>query len=281
MNTVTAAPVRAEHPALRPGPAKTWSDTLTLARRNLRHMAREPFEPVIALSMPVLMVLLFGYVFGGVMSPTGDETDYRAMLVPAMIVMVMFYGIAGTASGVARDTSLSVMSRFRTLPMSPAALLWARVLTDMLRAVAEVALLLGVGLLLGWRPESGAAGAAAAVGLLLLFRLSLVCAGVLLGLVMPGPDTASMLVYPLAFPLTMLSTSFVPAQAMPDWLAPVAEWNPVSSVVTATRELFGNSSLPLDSWPAEHAVLLTVGLSLVLIVLVVPPTLRRFARLNR
>jgi len=281
MSTVTTTPAHTERHIPRPGPAKTWSDTLTLARRNLRHMAREPFEPAIALSMPVLMVLLFGYVFGGVMSPTGDEAGYRTMLVPAMIAMVMFYGIAGTASGVARDTSLSVMSRFRSLPMSPAALLWARVLTDMLRAVVEIALLLGVGLLMGWRPESDAAGAAAAIALLLLFRLSLVCTGVLVGLVMPNPDTASMVVYPMAFPLTMLSTSFIPAQAMPDWLAPVAEWNPVSYVVTATRELFGNPSLPSDSWPAEHAVLLTLGLSLTLIVLVVPPALRRFARLNR
>lgn len=82
-------------------------------------MAREPFEPAIALSMPVLMVLLFGYVFGGVMSPTGDEAGYRTMLVPAMIAMVMFYGIAGTASEVVRDTSLSVMSRFRTLRCRP------------------------------------------------------------------------------------------------------------------------------------------------------------------
>lgn len=280
MSAVTA-PAPARRRAPRQGAAKTWSDTLTLTRRNLRHMAREPFEPAIALSMPVLMVLLFGYVFGGVMSPTGDEASYRAMLLPAMIAMVMFYGIAGTATGVARDTSLAVMSRFRTLPMSPAALLWARVLTDMLRAVVEVVLLLGVGLLLGWRVESDPAGAAAAIGLLLLFRLSLVCTGVLLGLVAPNPDAASMIVYPLAFPMTMLSTSFVPAQAMPDWLAPAAEWNPVSSVVTASRELFGNPSLPSDAWPAEHAVLVATAVPLVLMAVVVPLALRRLARLGR
>ncbi|WP_239646982.1 ABC transporter permease [Nocardiopsis salina] len=90
-----------------------------------------------------------------------------------------------------------------------------------------------------------------------------------------------MIIYPLAFPLTMLSTSFIPAQAMPDRLAPVAECNPVSSVVTASRELFGNPSLPSDAWPAEHAVLVSTVAPLVLMAIVVPLALRRFSRLGR
>jgi ABC-type polysaccharide/polyol phosphate export permease len=275
--TGPAAPAEPRRTA---GPGKTWSDTLVLTRRNLRHMARDPFEPAIALTMPVVMVLLFGYVFGEAMAPPGAE-DYPSFLVPAMVAMVMVYGIAGTATGVSRDTAREVMGRFRSMPMAPIALLGARVLTDMLRGAVEVALLLGVGLLLGWRAEDGAAMAAAAVGVLLLFRLALVCVGTLLGLLLPSADAVGMIVYPLAFPLTMLSTSFLPAQAMPAGLAPVAEWNPLSAVVTATRDLFGNPALPSDAWPAQHALALAVAVPVALVLVTAPLAVRRFRALDR
>lgn len=259
---------------------KAGADTLVLTRRNFRHMLRDPFEPAIAITMPVVMVLLFGYVFGDVMAPPGTE-NYREFLVPAMLAMVMLYGIGGTASGIARDTARDVMSRFRSMPMSPAALLGARALADMARACLEVALLLLVGFAMGWRAEEGVSGALAAVGVLLLFRLALVWLGVLLGLVLPTADSVSMIVYPLTFPLSMLSTSFIPSGAMPSWLAPVAEWNPLSAVVTATRDLFGNPSLPSDSWPAENALLMAVALPVAVMLLVTPLAVRRFRRLSR
>ncbi|OOC53490.1 MULTISPECIES: ABC transporter permease [Nocardiopsis] len=261
-------------------PRKTAADTLVLTRRNLRHMVRDPFEPVIAITMPVVMVLLFGYVFGNVMAPPGTES-YQEFLVPAMLAMVMLYGIGGTASGIARDTSRDVMSRFRSMPMSPVALLGARALADMARACLEVVLLLLVGFAMGWRFEDGGGEALAAVGVLLLFRLSLVWLGVLMGLVLPTPDSVSMVVYPLTFPLSMLSTSFLPSTAMPSWLAPVAEWNPLSAVVTATRDLFGNPSPPSDAWPAENALLLAVAVPVALMALVTPLAVRRFRRLSR
>lgn len=261
------------------GPRKTWSDVLVLTRRDLRHMIRDPFEVIIALTMPLMMILLFGYMFGDVMAHTGAE-DYRAFLVPAMLAMVMLYGIAGTASSIARDTRREVMSRFRSMPMSPMALLGARALTDMLRATVEIVLLLGCGVLMGWRFEDGPVNALAAVGLLLLFRFSLVWLGVLAGLMLPQPDAASMLVYPLAFPLTMVSTSLMPTTAMPSWMAPIADWNPLSAVVTATRGLFGNETLPSDAWPAENALALALIVPAVILVVCVPASLRRFRALS-
>jgi ABC-2 type transport system permease protein len=267
-----------------PGALRGWrkalSDTLVLTRRNLLHMARDPFEPAIAITMPVMMVLLFGYVFGDVMAPPGTD-GYRAFLVPAMVAMVMVYGVGGTASGIARDTDRDVMSRFRTLPMSPVAVLGARVLTDMARAGAEVAVLLLVGLAMGWRAEDGPGGAAAAIGVLLLFRLALVWLGVLMGLLLPTPDAVSMVVYPLVFPVTMLSTSFIPSSAMPSWLAPVSEWNPLSAVVTATRDLFGNPSLHSDAWPSENALLLALAVPVLAVAVAAPLAVRRFRRLSR
>ncbi|CAL9383007.1 Daunorubicin_doxorubicin resistance ABC transporter permease protein DrrB [Nocardiopsis dassonvillei] len=265
-------------PAARPG--KALSDTLVLTRRNLLHMVRDPFEPAIALVMPVVMVLLFGFLFDEVMSGHAAG-NYREFLIPAMLAMVMVYGVAGSASGMARDASREVMGRFRSMPMSPVSLLTARTAADMVRACLEVALLVPVGLLLGWRAENGLAGAALAIGLLLFFRLSLVWLGVLMGLLMPDPDASSMIVYPLAFPLTMLSTAFLPAEAMPSWLAPVAEWNPLSAVVSTLRDLFGNAGVPAGSWPADHAGLLAVGLPAVLLAVCAPLAARRFRSLSR
>lgn len=285
MTASTTSPTRTTRSATRrphqaTGPrGKVWTDVLVLSQRNLRHMVRDPFELAIAISMPLLMVLLFGYVFGDVMSDTGAE-DYRTFLVPAMLAMVMLYGIAGTSAGIARDTARDVMSRFRSMPMAPMAILGARTLTDMLRAVLEIVLLLGCGALIGWRFEDGLGGALAALVLLLFFRFALVWVGVLVGLYAANPDTASMLVYPLAFPLSMLSTSFLPSTAMPSWLAPIAEWNPLSAVVTATRELFGNQVLPSDTWAAQNALFLALAVPALLVAVCVPLSLRRFRALS-
>lgn len=265
-------------PAHRSG--KLVSDVLVLTRRNLLHMVRSPFEPGIALVMPVVMVLLFGFLFDEVMSGQGAG-NYREFLVPAMLAMVMVYGVSGSANGTARDVSREVMGRFRSMPVSPVALLTARTAADMVRACLEIAVLVPVGLLLGWRAGNGLAGAALAIGLLLLFRLSLVWLGVLMGLLVPDPEASGMIVYPLAFPLTMLSTAFLPAGAMPSWMAPVAEWNPLSAVVSTLRDLFGNPGVPADSWPAEHAGLLAVAVPALLLLLCVPLAVRRFRSLSR
>lgn len=263
------------------GGRKTWSDILVLSQRNLRHMVRDPFEVVVGASTPLVMALLFGYVFGDAMSATGAE-EYRTFLVPAMLAMVMLHGIAGTAAGIARDTDRGVMSRFRSMPMSPMAILGARTLTDMIRATLEiVVLLLGCAALMGWRFENGLGGALAAVGLILLFRFALVWLGVVLGLLIPNPDAAGALVYPLTFPVAMLSTSFLPAAAMPSWLSPVAEWNPMSAVVTATRDLFGNPSLPTEAWPSQNALLLALLIPTLVIAVCAPMAVRRFRSLSR
>ncbi|MFL1380383.1 MULTISPECIES: ABC transporter permease [unclassified Nocardiopsis] len=278
--TLGTPPGTADAPPPPTGPGKVWSDTLVLTRRNLLHMVRSPFEPVIAIAMPVVMVLLFGFLFDEVMSGQGAG-NYREFLIPAMLAMVMVYGVSGSANGTARDVSREVMGRFRSMPMSPVSLLTARTAADMVRACLEVAALVPVGLLLGWRAENGFANAALAIALLLFFRLSLVWLGVLMGLLVPDPDASSMIVYPLAFPLTMLSTAFMPAQAMPSWMAPIAEWNPLSAVVSTLRELFGNPGVPADSWPADHAGLLAVAIPSALLVLCVPLALRRFRALSR
>jgi len=144
-----------------------------------------------------------------------------------------------------------------------------------------MATLVVCGLLVGWQWRNGLVDAAAAVGLILLLRFALTWIGIYFGLVSPNPDTVGTIVFPLAFPLTAVSNVFVAPDLMPGWLGAVAAWNPLSATVAAARELFGNPSLPGDSWPARHALLLAVLWPLVLIAVFAPLAVRRYRSLAR
>jgi ABC-type multidrug transport system permease subunit len=135
--------------------------------------------------------------------------------------------------------------------------------------------------LVGWLWREGVAGAAAAVGLILLLRFALTWMGVFLGLVVPNPDAVATIVFPLAFPLTAVSNVFVAPEQMPGWLGTVAAWNPLSSTVTAARDLFGNPGLGGDAWVNRHAVLLAVLWPLAMILVFAPLAVRRYRRLGR
>src|SRR5262245_57920317 len=155
-----------------------------------------------------MMIFAFGYVLGSAMAVPGAEPGgggYREYLVPGMFVMTMLYGVASTATGVALDAEKGVIDRFRSMPMAPSAVVTGRSVADLLRALVDVVLLVGCGLLVGWQWHNGLGQALAAVGLLLLLRLALIWIGIYLGLVAPTPDSASLAVYPLTFPLTVLS----------------------------------------------------------------------------
>lgn len=270
----TAAP-----PPLRPG--RPLSDGLVLTRRNLVHAVREPAESIIGLVMPMVIALLFGYVFGEAMAPDGDAEAFRAFVMPGIFVMVMINSVAATASGVADDTRTAVMGRFRSMPMASSALLTGRAAADMLKALAELAILLGCGLLIGWRWEEGPVSGALALALLLLFRFAMVWVGIYLGLLTRDPQLAGVIVYPLAFPLSVLSTTFIDPALMPGPLGAVAEWSPISAAVDASRELFGNPGLSGgDSWGAENPVPAAVLWSAAILLLAVPASVRRFRSLR-
>ncbi|MCF3124159.1 ABC transporter permease [Streptomyces arenae] len=258
------------------------TDCWNVTRRYLTHYLRRPVTIVWQLGFPIISVLLYAFVFGEAMKVPGggDDGDYKQFLMPGMFVMTMAFGFMNTAMGVATDSTKGVIDRFRSMPMAPSAVASGRGLADLIVACAELAILALTALAIGWRSSAGLLETLAAFGLLLLLRFSLIWVGVFLGLVVPTPEAAGGL-YAVAFPLTMISSIFVAPSLMPDWLDPVAAWNPVSSTGTATRELFGNPGAGGGSWVEQHALLMSVLWPLALSLLFLPLAVRKFKQLSR
>lgn len=256
------------------------SDGWTMTWRNMAHVIRAPEEIVIYFSLPIMFVLVFGYVFGSGMAVPGDGS-YREFLLPGVFVMTMLYGLGATATGVATDVSRGVVDRFRSMPMARSALLIGRGGADLLRALLEMGALVGCGLLIGWRARNSLGDAALAVALILLLRVALTWVGIFFGLIVPNPDTVAVIVFPLAFPLTAVSNVFVAPELMPGWLGIVSAFNPLSATVAAARELFGNPGVGGDSWAAEHALLLAICWPVALTCVFAPLAVRRYQRLSR
>jgi ABC-type multidrug transport system permease subunit len=206
--------------------------------------------------------------------------DYRAFLMPGMFATTMAMGFMNTAMAMVTDVGKGVVDRFRSMPMAPSAVSAGRGLADLLVASAELTILAATALAIGWRADGGPAAAVGAFGLLLLLRFSLIWVGVWLGLLVPNAESAGGL-YAIAFPATMISSALVAPSLMPGWLGTVAVWNPISSTVTATRELFGNPVAGGGTWVEEHALLMAVVWPLVLTAVFLPLAVRRFQRLGR
>lgn len=255
------------------------ADCLNLVRRGLTYYQRQPILIVWQLGFPIVSVLLYGYVFGGAMKAP-DGGSVRDFLMPGMFAMTMAFGFMNTAIAVVTDANKGVIDRFRAMPMSPSAVVTGRGVNDLIVAAAELAILALTALAMGWRADGGVLASLGAFGLLLLLRFCLIWVGILLGLLVPTPEAAGSL-YAVAFPLTMISSVFVPPSTMPDWLGAVAAWNPISSTAAASRELFGNPVASDGSWVQENALLMAVVWPLVITAVFLPLAVRRFQRLSR
>lgn len=254
------------------------ADAATITLRALHHWARQPTQVVAGLLFPVMLVLLFGYLFGGSMSVPGGG-DYREWLMPGMFVMTMAFGIGETMLTVQADAAKGITDRFRSMPMARSAVVVGRSLADMLYSAMGLAVMLACGLAVGWRWHGGAGAAAAAVGLLLLLRFSVLWIGIYLGLVIRTAGAVAA-VQTLLFPLTMVTNTFAAPDTMPAWLGAIAAWNPLSATVSATRRLFGNPGVGAD-WVSEHALALAVAWPLAIVALFLPLAVRRYQRLGR
>jgi ABC transporter DrrB family efflux protein len=255
------------------------ADGWTITRRNLTHWRRQPGQVVVGLLFPVLLVLMFAYLFGGGMTLPGGG-DYREYLLPGMYALTMVFGIETTFAAVARDATRGVTDRFRSIPMARSGVVVGRSAADMLHAAAGLLVMIGCGLAVGWRWHAGAGNALLAVALLLWLRFAMLWLGIWLGLVSRNPEllvAVQILVWPIGF----LSSALTAPRSMPAWLGAVAEWNPLSATAGAARALFGNPAAAADSWAAQHPVLLAVAWPAVLVAVFFPLAVHRFRTLDR
>ncbi|MFI6907795.1 ABC transporter permease [Nonomuraea sp. NPDC050394] len=259
----------------------TLTDGLTLVGRELGRLRNNPGELVVALIFPAVMVVLFGYVFGSAIQvPNGG--DYREYLMPGLFAMVTFSAVMGVMTRMAGDASRGVMDRFRSMPMARLAVPFGQTGADLLIGLLMLAIMVGAGLLVGWQPHNGLVPTAQAFLLMIVLRYALSWVGVYVGLAVKNEQVADAMV-PLFLPFTMLSNAFVPTGGMPAWLRFLADWNPVSALTAASRELFGNPGAPSGdvAWPLAHPVATVLLWSAALLVVFVPLSLRAYSRWGR
>jgi ABC-2 type transport system permease protein len=254
-------------------------DGTAMLGRQLRRLRNNPGLVVLTQTMPVTMLLFFGYVFGSALAMPGEE--YRSFLVPGLLVATAANGIMTGMFQAAADTHRGVMDRFRTLPMSRTAVPLGQAGADLVVTAAGTVPFLLVGLAVGWRIEGSAFEALGAFGLLLLFRFATTWIGIFLGLLTRNEEAAGQL-GGATFLLPLLSNAYIPTEGLPGWLRVVAEWNPISAVSTALRDLFGNAPVPQDAaWPVAHPVAGSLVWCAVLLAVFAPAAVHRYTNGER
>jgi ABC-2 type transport system permease protein len=256
-----------------------WDDVRVMTRRNLIHVRRDPMQLSDVTIQPVLFTLLFCYVFGAAMVLPGGAS-YTQFALAGLLVMNLTTSAVGTAIGLSTDLSTGVISRLRTLPMSSTAILVGRSLSDLLAAMLCGTFIAITGLLIGWRPETALPSVLAGFAVALLFSYALSWLSACVGMAFSNPEAAQGIVFILVFPLAFVSNVFVPTQGMPAWLQTIANWNPVSAVASACRELWGNPnpSASIQAWPMQHPVEAAIIWSLVILAVCVPVAARLYRR---
>ena len=232
------------------------SDTMVLAKRSLLRIPRAPDLLLSFTVQPIIFVLLFVYVFGGAIKTPGFE-DYTDFLMPGIVAQTMSFGGFVTALGLAEDLKKGLIDRFRSLPMLRSAVLAGRTLADVATNVISLTIMVAVGLAVGFRFHSSPLEVVAGIGLMLLFGYAFSWIFAYCGLVASSGESAQAIGFIVIFPITFISSAFVPVDSMPSWLQPVAENNPFTTVVDAMRALWVDAPAGNDIW---GAVLWSVGL---------------------
>ncbi len=248
------------------------TDTAVVAERNLIRLTRAPDLLLAFTVQPVMFVLLFVYVFGGAIQlPPGFGGDYADFLIPGIIVQNIAFGGFVTALGLNEDLSKGLIDRFRSLPMARPAVLAGRTIADVFTNLLSLVILVGTGIIIGFSFQTGIGEILAGVALMLLFGYAFSWVFALLGLLVSSPESANSLGFLAVFPLTFISSAFVPVESMPAALEWFAEINPFTIAVDAMRALWLGA-------PAGDAVWGTVVWSLVIMGIFAPLAVARYRR---
>lgn len=265
MTTATLGVLTRPDLTLPPAPSTALSrlrwgvrDSLVIAGRSIRQIRNVPERLSDVTIQPIMFVLLFAEVFGtAIVVPGGGS--YHEYLLPGIIAQSTVFGCFGAAIGMATDRHEGFVDRLRSLPIARGSVLTGRMAAEV--ALASFGLLVNVvvGFIVGWRIHRGPWHTILAFGILLAFVIAMTWIGTLIGLMVRSQEAVPGILFPILFPITFLANTFVPIAGLPGWLKAIAEWNPVSAVVAATRGQFGNPNPGIDSWPLQHAIALSFG----------------------
>jgi ABC-2 type transport system permease protein len=253
-------------------------DSLVITKRQLLQLARVPEVLVFSTIQPVMFVLLFRYVFGGSIE-TGQPGGYVQLLMPGIFVQTVAFTLAATASGLAEDMKKGLIDRFRSLPISRSALIVGRTLGDSLLNIVVLAVMGIAGYIVGWRPTSGVFSIVLAFLFLLFFGYALSWVGIYIGLSARDARVVQNVSFLVTFPLTFLSNAFAPTTGMPRPLQYVAEWNPVSTMVAACRQLFGLENefgATAGSFPSENPLTMSLIYMAIIMIIFVPMSVKKY-----
>ncbi len=226
---------------------KPVRDTVILVGRSMRHIGRSPDTIITVAVMPVMIMLLFVYVFGGAIDAGAD--NYVDYMLPGILLIAIATGISYTAVRIFTDTQRGIVARLHSLPVARSSVLWAHVLTSLVSTGISLAVIVGVALVMGFRPSADPTNWLAAAGILALFTLALTWLAVIPGLTAKSIDGASAFSYPLIF-LPFISSAFVPTDTMPAPVRAFADAQPVTAIVDTLRSLLGGRPVGTDIWTA-------------------------------
>ncbi|MFK4083384.1 ABC transporter permease [Kribbella sp. NPDC020789] len=239
------------------------ADTATMLRRNLRHSLRYPSLAVGAVGMPIIMLLLFGLVFGDTFSAGigGGGFDYLDFLTPGLLLMSIASGTMSPAIGAAVDMTEGIVARFRTMAIHRPAVLAGHVLGNVVLTTVSLALVIGFAMLIGFRPDASPLDWLLAAGLLILVTVALTWFAIALGLISKTAEGASNIVLPISFVLPFLSNTFLPLESMPSGIRWFAEYQPFTPIIDTLRHLLIGT--PADSGSGWLAIAWCVAITLV------------------
>jgi ABC transporter DrrB family efflux protein len=254
-------------------------DSWVVARRGLLHMRRQPEALADVTFQPVMFVLLFAYVFGGAIQVSGG--DYKEFLMGGIFAQTIVFGSFGVAIGLASDRTNGAIDRFRSLPMARGAHLTGHAASHLLRSCLPILLMSLCGLIVGWRIDGGVLDAVGGYALMLAFSFAIIWLGILMGSMLPSVEAVQGVGFVAIFPITFIASTFVPVDTLPTGLRQVAEWNPVTSMSQALRDLFGNPTGdfgPNPPWSLAHPVLYSVFWIVGIVAVCAPIAIRAYQR---
>lgn len=249
------------------------ADAHVVAKRNVIKIKRVPDLLVFTTLSPIMFVLLFAYVFGGAIDQEGDGSAYREFLIAGIFAQTVIFGSTITGVALAEDLKKGIIDRFRSLPMAPSAVLAGRTVSDVVNNVLVLIVMSLTGLLVGWRIRTSVLEALLGFVLLLAFAYAISWIMAWIGMLVPSPEVVNNASFVIIFPLTFIANTFVPLETLPAPLQRFAEWNPISSVAQASRELFGNipaGTPEPTAWPLQNPVLYTLIWSLIILAVFFP-----------